>query len=596
LDEFDVIIQNVNIVEGTGKSPYRGNIGIREDKIHELGNFLGDSKKVINGENLTALPGFIDAHSHADWNLLWFPNCESYVLQGVTMFIGGQCGGSMAPINEYYKMPPMLGDHFFDIKPYKYYPEKELFTIEEINEWMNSIFGWEIKWRTMNGFFEEVEKTGISMNYAPLVGHGTIRNCVMGMDYKRNSTKSEQEEMHEYIRQAIEDGCIGMSTGLDYDPDVFASHEEIIESVRVLNDYDVIYSPHWRRTGRRRDVKVGHIPNEKITALMDCVKVHKETGVRLHFAHLLPGWDVYPPGFEDMERDNLKNTIKMITSDAKTDLDITWNTILFTIRGGFAVMPYLCSLLEPWLRELGGPEKLGEWLNVEEIREEINEAILSGKWYIRENTNPAVNPRWSENVFVVKSRSSNLDGKSIRQIAEERDHDPWETYLDIISEDPYTRGVTGGSGNSTGGRQSYYNEHYLNPRGVLSLDTLVYNKEYQGKNPPYKIPGINTFSAYPLFFIQFVMDEKIFTLDEAVQRTSAKTAMIHNLEGRGIIDEGSFADIVLMDLENLEVIGNEYEPRKYPKGIEYVIVNGKIVVERGKHLGTRPGKVIRRSN
>ncbi len=591
MDEFDILIQNATIVEGTGRDAYRGSIGIAGDRVAAIGEVKGDAKKVVDADGLTAVPGFIDAHSHADWTLLWYPMCQSYVMQGVTTFVGGQCGGSPGPLGEHIRVPHLLSDHLPDLDPFKFYPNKPYYPLEQVNEWMEEIFGWSIDWRTMGGFFERVEDTGISMNYAPLVGHGSVRTKVMGLDYKRRSTEDEQAEMRKLIAEAMEEGCVGMSAGLDYDPDVFASQEEMIDGVKVLKKYDGVYCPHWRRTGRRRGIAAGHVPNEKITALMECVDVYKKTGVRLHYAHLSTGWQIHPPAPDELEEANLRVTIDMITRESRGGLDITWDAIPQLTRGGFAVMPYLCSLLSPWLRELGGREAFGRWLKVKDFREEVKEAIRQGKWFIRVLYNPNTNPRWAENIFVLKSRSPGLDGKTIAEIAREREADAWDTWLDIIAEDPDTRGVT-----SQLVPRTCYNLYYTHPAGMVGLDTSVFDDKYQAKNPPYTIPGINTFSAYPLFYIKHVRDGSLFTLEEAVQKTSTMPARVHNLEGRGVITEGSYADIVLMDLPNLKVLGDELEPRRYPEGIEYVFINGIPVVELAEHTGARPGRVLKRNS
>ena len=587
--KFDVLIENATIVEGMGKKAYKGSIGVEGDKVAALGDVKGDAVKTVEAKGLHALPGFIDAHSHADWTLLWYPRCESYVMQGVTTFVGGQCGGSPAPLGEHIRVPRLLGDHLPELDPYKFYPKQPYYPLEQVNEWMDQIFGWTVDWETMGDYFKKVGEIGVSMNYAPLVGHGSIRTKVMGLDYKRHSTKEEWAEMRELIHEAMREGCVGMSAGLDYDPDVFAAHEEIVDGVGVLKEHGGVYCPHWRRTGRRRGVAAGHVPNEKITALMECVDVHKKTGVRLHYAHMSTGWQIHPPPPDELEEANVMVTLDMITEDSESELDITWDAIPFMTRSGFSTMPYLASLYSPWLRELGGLEEFGKWLEVKDFREEVKDAIRQGKWFIRVAYNPNTAPRWAENISVLKSKVPGIDGKTIAEISEERDADPWDAYFDVTAEDPYTRGATGSMRPRTP-----YLQYYTHPRGMVGLDTSVFDAEYQARSPPYSIPGINTFNAYPMFFIKYVRDGDLFTIEEAVQKTSTMPAKVHNLEGRGVIKEGGFADIVLMDMKKLNVLGTELEPRKHPRGIEQVFVNGVSVVEKGEHSGARPGKVLKK--
>jgi N-acyl-D-aspartate/D-glutamate deacylase len=587
--DYDYLIKNATIVEGTGKKAYTGALGVKDDKVVASGDVKGDAVNIIDAKGLTVLPGFIDAHSHADWALLWYPETQSHVMQGITTFVGGQCGGSPAPLGEYIRIPWLLNDHLPKYEPYKYYPRKPYYQLDTVNQWMDETYGWNLGWKTMGEYFKQVEKTGISINYAPLLGHGTVRTKVMGLDYQRHSTQDERNQMHELIHEAMKDGCIGMSTGLDYDPDVFANHDEIVEAVAQIKEYGGVYCPHWRRTGRRRGIAAGHVPNEKIKALMECVDVFERTGVRLHFAHLSTGWQIYPDAPQKLEEANLRMTIEMILEHSKGDLDITWDAIPFLVRGGFSVMPYLCSLLAPWLRELGSRKALGEWLAVPDFRQEVYEAIRSGKWFIRVAYNPNTNPYWANNLTVTKSKTKGIDGKSVQEIAEMWKVTPWDAYCDIIVKDPNTRGVTG-----TLTYNPAYDQYYTHPNGMIGLDTMVSDDKYQGKNPPYGIPGINSFAAYPIFINKYVKERKTFTLEEAVQKTSTMGARVHNLKGRGTINPGSYADIVIMDLPNLKVTANEIEPRRHPEGINYVFVNGEPVVKEGKHTGARPGKVLKR--
>ena len=131
---------------------------------------------------------------------------------------------------------------------------------------------------------------------------------------------------------------------------------------------------------------------------------------------------------------------------------------------------------------------------------------------------------------------------------------------------------------------------------MVGLDTSVFDKEYQGSNPPYSIPGINPFSAFPMFFIKYVRESNTFTMEEAVQKTSTLAARVHNIPGRGVLTEGAYADILLMDLKGLKINSSEIEPRKHPEGIKLVLVNGETVVEDGVHKGTKPGRVLKRTD
>jgi N-acyl-D-amino-acid deacylase len=595
--EYDILIENARIVDGTGKPHYGGSIGVKGDKVVALGDVKGDATKVVDASGLIASPGWIDAHSHGDGTILFYPKAQSYVMQGVTTFIGGECGGSPAPIGDMISPLGLAWDYIQELEPHKYYPEKNLYPRERVNEIMEEKFGWTVDWNTMGGWFEVVEAKGISMNVAPLVGQGTVRYKVMGNDYKRHSTEEELETMKQLIHEAMGEGCIGMSAGLDYDPSVWASMDEINECVSVLKDYDGIYCPHWRRTGRRREVKFGDRRSNKVDGILESIDTCRKTGVPTNLAHLTPAWRLIPEGNDMMEEMNIRATLKFIDDARAEGLDLTFDSMPWFIFGGFAVMPYLSSLLTPWLREQGSREKLAEWLKIPDYRKEVVDAISSGKWFIRLAYNPNSNPQWAENLWVVMHSSPGCDNKNVAQIAEERGKDALETYFDLICEDPDCRGVAVGvaeSGNFPW--KPYRALFFKHPAGALSLDMSVVDHTRQQETPPYSMPGINTFNAFPGFLIKFVREMKLFTLEEAIRRMSTAAAQHHRLAGRGTLTPGSYADIVLFDLDDLKILGDPIEPRRYPKGIEYVFVNGTAVVEKGEHTGALPGKIIKRNS
>jgi len=586
--EFDLLIKDATIVDGSGKPAYKGSIGVIDECVASVGKVKGEAKEVIDASGLTATPGFVDAHSHADLTILWYPKAENFVMQGVTTFVGGQCGDSPAPLGDFVCVPWLLEDYLDELAPHKYYPPEPVFPLETVNKWMKDKFGWTMDWRTIGEYFTVVEEKGISCNYAPLVGQGAIRYVVMGKDYKRTATKSEVDQMIKLIHQAMEEGCIGMSAGLDYDPSVFADEEEITKCVSVLKKYGAIYAPHWKRTGRRRDIPMGTRPIETITSITECIQVSRKTGVSLQLAHLYGGYHVTPQPPPVLQEAIGKATLNVIDRARAEGLDVNFDVIPYSPSG--YPLPYLCSLLAPWLRELGSREKLAEWLKVPDYRNEVKEAIFAGKWFISVAYNPNTNPHWAENITVLKSKRVKYEGKTLAKIAAEQGKDPINTWFDIVAEDPDTRGAVP----DYRGTEEYVKLFFKHPAGMVGVDTIVCDDKREQKSPPYMIPEVNTYAAYPSFLIRYVREQKLFTIEDAVQKVATLPAKVYKLKGRGVIETGAFADIVLMDFPHLKVLGDALEPRRYPEGIEYVFVNGTAVVKKGKHTGATPGKVLGR--
>jgi N-acyl-D-aspartate/D-glutamate deacylase len=595
-DEYDLIIKDAYIVDGSGKAPYKGSVGVKGDKVAALGAVKGAAEKVVEAKGLYASPGWIDAHSHGDSTLLFFPKAESYIMQGVTTFVGGECGGSQGPFSDMMGLPGIASEHIDELEPHKYYPKNQVFPREDVNELMKKHYGWEVDWNTLGEWMDRVEKVGVSMNAAPLVGQGTCRINVMGNDYKRHSTPEELESIKERIHQAMREGAIGISTGLDYDPGVWASMDEINECVSLMKEYGGVYCPHWRRTGRRRDVKFGDARSNKVDGLLESINTCRVTGIKTNIAHLTPGWRLVPEGNEYMEEHNIRATLQYFDDALEEGLDISFDSMPWFLRGGFDVMPYLSSILTPWLRESGSREKFAEWLKVPDYREEIVDALKNGKWYIRLAYSPNSNPQWAENIWVSKHKDEKLIGKNVAQIAAERDKPLLDTWFDLICEDPDATGYTAGTADTGNFPWKPYRALMFQHRcGSLSLDQSVYDVEYRMKKPPYRRPGRNAYSAFPAFIDKMVNELNVFTVEECIYKISTAAAEHHNLKGRGTITPGSYADITVFSLDKLKVVSTPVEPNKHPKGIEYVFVNGDAVVEKGKHTGATPGRVLRRT-
>lgn len=595
-EEYDVIIKDAQIIDGSGKKAYKGSIGVKGDKIATLGEVKGDAVKTVDAKGLYASPGWIDAHSHGDTTLLFFPKAESYIMQGVTSFIGGQCGGSAGPFGDWMNLPGISAQYIDDLEPHKYYPKNSLFPKEQVNEIMDKYYGWTIDWDTLGGWFKKVKKVGVSMNAVPLVGQGTVRYAVMGNDYKRHSTKEELEEMKALVKQSLDEGAIGMSSGLDYDPGVQAHMDEINECVSVLKDYpNAVYAPHWRRTGRRRQVKFGDTRSNKIDGLLESINTCRVTGVPTNIAHLTPGWRLTPEGNDYLEEHNIRATLQFFDEAIAEGMDLTFDSMPWFLRGGFDVMPYLSSVLNPWLKECGSREKFAEWLKVTDYREEIIEALKNGKWYIRLAYNPNTNPQWAENIWISNHKDGSLVGKNLAMIAAERDADKIHTWFDLICEDPDAMSYAAGTADTGNFPWKPYRALMFQHKvGSLSLDQSVFDTEYKMERPPYRRPGRNAFGAFPGFINKMVKEIKVFTIEEAIYKISTAAAEHHNLKGLGTITPGSYADITVFDYDKLEVVGTPVEPSQHPNGIEYVFVNGEAVVERGKHTGATSGRIVKR--
>lgn len=321
------------------------------------------------------------------------------------------------------------------------------------------------------------------------------------------------------------------------------------------------------------------------------IDICRATGVRMNIAHLYTGWYINPQGGPEMlEEANRKATLMVIDEALEEDLDISFDAIPSALSMRFSGSSYLCSVFGPWLRELETREKLAEWLRVKDFREEVKEAIHSGKWFIRLAYNPNTNPRWAENITVLKHKNEGCENKTIQQIAEEREADPFDVWLDLIVEDPDSRAGIGRGEQEA----SYHAIFYQHPVSSVGLDISVDDYKHESKVPPWPTPRINTYSAYVGFFDKFVKKQKALTLEQAVYKTSTYVAERHNLKDRGVIREGSYADIVLLAFTNLKVTGTPLEPRRQPEGVEYVFVNGVAVVKEAKHTGATPGRVLKR--
>jgi len=583
-DDYDVIIKNATIVDGTGGKPFKGEVALYGDRIAAVGEDLGIAGKNIDARDRIVSPGFIDVHNHGDISILYYPEAEGFLRQGITTFIGGQCGGSPGPYGEYVRGGMMLYDLFRELYPAMYYPSGYI-KRDEFNVHHKEQLGWEVDWKTMGEFCAKVESFGISPNFVPMVGHGNVRVMTMGLDYERKATEDEIEAMKPHLKQAMEDGCLGMSVGRDYDPGYWAVKEELIELNKVVAEYDGIYQSHSLRTGLRKARRPGEFPPPKINGILEAIDVGRQAGTAVQISHLGPLYDVYPGGNELMAESAAKATLQVVDEALDEGLDVSFDLIPNTGGYGLYANNWLAAALTPWVRVTGSREQLAKALRMNDFREEIKATIWSGKWY---GLNPNINPRWSMGRKIAECKNGDYLEKTVSEVASELGVEPLDALFEILMEDPYTKL------HAMSFASPVKSLFYKHPAMMAGVDTLAINTEWEAKSAPWFKPSQNSFNGFAAYFEDIVREEKVLSIEQAVHHVTGLPAKKFGLKERGVIKAGSYADLVIMDIEKVKDMSTSLNPCVYPEGIHHVIVNGVHVVDQMSNTGKKPGKVLYR--
>lgn len=585
-DEYDILMKDVFIVDGTGSPRYKGYVAVKGERIAvvEKGSVKADAKTVINGKGLTVTPGFIDVHNHADLSITYYPRAESFVRQGITSFVGGHCGTSPGPYGEYVGQPWMLGDIYTDVADKMYYKDW-LVPRDLLNSRHKELYGWEIDWNTLGEFFKQLEKKGFSPNYAPLVGHGEIRSLVMGLDFQRTATRKEISEMMEHAEKAMEDRCIGISVGRDYDPGIYAGFDELLACAKVATKYHGVYTSHCLRTGHRKARNPGTPAPVATEGVLEAIDIGRKAKISVEISHLGNLFTIRPGGNQIVTRAALQATLKVIDDARAEGLDVNFDVIPHHLTGGIGVSPDLIALLSPWLRIAGSPEQLVKDLKMQDFREEIKEKIWSGKWY---GLNPNINPNWAGEPTIVVCTEKRFLNKTIAQVAKELKADPLDALMAILIADPYTKIAR------LSGEEWVKLEFYKHPEMMIGVDTFAVDETREGRHIPKSLPNENSFGGFPRYIRRAVRETKTLSIEEAIRKITSLPAKKFKLEDRGVLRPEAYADIVVMNAETITDRGDQVEPRRYPQGIEHVIINGTVVVRNSKHTGALPGKILYR--
>ncbi|MHA2394479.1 MAG: N-acyl-D-amino-acid deacylase family protein [Promethearchaeota archaeon] len=613
--EFDVLIKGSKIVDGTGKLAYEGDIGLKGEKIVSVGKLSGDSKIEIEASGLIASPGFIDTHSHADSTILIYPLAENLIMQGVTMFLGGNCGSSPAPLNKYCSSRIVMANKWWDELGLNT-PIPDYISLDNMDRYrdlINRETGFVVDWKTFDEFLGKVEKTGISINYTPLLGHATVRIAVLGDNWRREATKEEIEEMKPHVEEAMLSGSFGISSFFDPSPGEYSSINEILELVKIAQKHGGLYSPHHRHhqnnwyteDPEEHGYGVTHTPPGEILVgryhgLLEAIEIGRITKTPLLIAHLAPVYLTPQPTPEYLQEAAAKATIDIIDNAEREGINIFHNTIATSSSIG-SEKPIVASFFNTrlsrpeWLRKMSREEFI-EGLKKEDFRKRVKSYIYSGRLKFG-MIHPLTDPYWTDCFKIIRCKKKEYVGLTIGEIARKRApkhiikaqyRESFETIFDILVEDPYTTWADILDKREYPGALRTFLKH---SKGMPCIDCGV----LPAIPPKNTNPSPFYYGLFPHYIDKFVKEERVLSLEEAVHHATYIPAQkVLGLKGRGIIKPDAYADIVLFNLDEISMAGNYLQPTKPPKGIYKVIVNGKIVYENMKHTGTKPGKVIRR--
>jgi len=529
---YDHIIRNGTIYDGSGKKPVVGDVAIMGDTIAKIGNLKRDQGKTeIDATGLAVSPGFINMLSWATESLIHDGRSQSDIRQGVTLEIFGE-GESMGPLNDAMKkeMVENQGDIKFDIR-----------------------------WRTLGEYLDYLAARGVSPNIASFVGATTVRIHEIGYT-NRPPTPSELKRMKQLVRDAMEEGAMGVGSSLIYAPAFYAKTEELIELCKAASPYGGIYISHLRSEG-----------NRFLEALEELIVISREAKIPAQVYHLKAAgqanWnklDAAIARIESARRDGLRITADMYNYTAgATGLD--------------AAMP-------PWVQE-GGLKKWITRLKDPAIRERVKSemATPTDDW---ENFFLAAGS--PEKIILVGFKSETLKpltGKSLAEVARMRGTSPQETAMDLVIEDDSRIGTV------------YFLMSEENVRKQLKLPWITFDSDASSLAPEGAFlksnPHPRAYGNFARLLGKYVRDEKIIPLEQAIHRLTALPAANLKLKKRGALKAGYFADVVVFDPEKIQDHATFEKPHQYSTGVQHVFVNGVQVLKDGEHTGATPGRVVR---
>lgn len=530
--EYDVIIRNGTVYDGSGNESYQADIAINGDVIVKIGD-LKDShaKNEIDASGLAVSPGFINVLSWADVSLIHDGKSQSDLRQGVTTEVMGE-GWSQGPLNDKMKQ-------------------------EEI-DWQGDI-KYDISWSTLGEYLTYLEKKGISCNVASFVGAGTVRINVLGYE-NRKPNKSELDQMKQLVRTAMEEGALGVASSLIYAPNFYADTNELVELSKVASEYGGMYISHLRSEG-----------DNIFNALNELIFIAKEANIPAEIYHLKAN------GKSNWNK--LDSVFKIIEKAQQDGLQITADMYAYN-----ASSTGLDASMPPWVQE-GGFDEWKKRLQDPKIRKQVIREMNAptDKW-----ENFFYGAGSPDNILLVGFRTDSikyLTGKTLLEISKIRGTSPAETVLDLVVDDN-SRVATIYFSMSEENIKKKIKKPWIS--FCSDAPSLAPEGVFLNSNPHPRAYG-----NFARLLGKYVQEEKLISLEEAIRRLTSFPAETLKLNKRGRLKEGYFADIVIFDPEKIIDKATYDNPHQYAEGVTAVFVNGVQVIKNGEHTGEFSGRALR---
>nr|BAN37418.1 D-aminoacylase [Streptomyces cinnamoneus] len=531
---MDLVIQNAAIIDGTGNPRYRADIALADGRIKEIhpegNNNRPTAKRTLDATGLALAPGFIDMHAHSDLALLQDPAHTAKAAQGITLEVIGQDGLSYAPVTPH--------------------------TLEEIR---TQITGWnghgediEFDWRTVGEYLDRLDRQGTAVNAAYLIPQGTVRAMTTGWEDRR-ATAAEIERMKQLVAEGMEQGAVGMSSGLTYTPGMYATDAELTELCRVVAAYGGYYCPHHRSYGAGA-----------LAAYEEMITLTREAGCALHLAHATMNFGV--------NKGRAPELLALLDKALAEGADITLDTYPYTPG-----CTTLAAMLPSWASE-GGPEAVLARLRDDATAERIRHAMeVEGA-----DGCHGVPIDWDaiEISGVTEPALDDHVGRTVAETARLRGEEPWATARRLLVADRLGPTILQHVG------------HEENVRAIMrhAVHTAGSDGILHGSKPHPRAYG-----TFPHYLGRYVRELGVLSLEECVAHLTSRPAARLRLPDRGLVREGFRADLVLFDPETISAGATFEAPRTLPTGIPFVLIDGRFVMEDGRRTDVIAGRTVRRT-